>query len=150
MKTRRVYGKKFTITLWIILILIIATLWSLFISGPSRLHEVTLQNDLDRIQEEHKGISGLTVHRFDYTTYQGYTNDKLIWFDENCEVITIREIQTLNYEAAKKKALDEYGIQTKTIELGYGYDNPVYEIQGKNVMILLDYDTLERVYQREV
>ena len=71
------YGKRLTVVLWIVLILIIAILWSLFISGPSRVHEVTLQNDLDQITEENKGITGLTVHQFDYTTYQGYTETTL-------------------------------------------------------------------------
>lgn len=144
------YGKRLTAVLWIVLILIIAILWSLFISGPSRVHEVTLQNDLDQITEENKGITGLTVHQFDYTTYQGYTETTLYWFDENCEIITTREIATLDYEAAKEKASTDYGIECDTIELGYGYDNPVYEIRGSNKIILLDYDTLERVYQREV
>lgn len=144
----RVYGQKVTILLSVILVLIIMILWSLFISGPSRVHEVTLQNAFDKITEENKGITGLTVHQFDYTTYQGYTTSTLYWFDENCDIITTREIATLNYEAAKEKALNEYGIECKTIELGYGYDNPVYEICSKDQMILLDYDTLERVYER--
>lgn len=147
---KRVYGTKFTAILAVTLILIIAILWSLFISGPSRVHEVTLQKNLEKITEENKGITGLTVHRFDYTTYQGYTETMLYWFDEECKIITTREIGSLDYDAAKKKALDEYNIEAKTIELGYGYDNPVYEIRSEDKVILLDYDSLERVYQREV
>lgn len=149
MKQRK-YNIRFTVLLWIIFIFIIMVLWSLFISGPSRLYEVTLEQRLSTIESENTGITGLTVHRFDYTTYQGYTETMLYWFDENCEVITTRDIGTLDYDKAKETALNDYGIECETIVLGYGYDNPVYEIQGNDMMILLDYDTLERVYQREV
>lgn len=146
----RYYGKKLTWGLWIVFLLLLAILWSLFISGPSRVQEVRLEQRLETIKKETKGVQGLTMHRFDYTTYQGYTETTLYWFNENCDVITTREIETLDYEQAKKVALETYGVEARTIELGYGYDNPVYEIRSKDTMILLDYDSYERVYQREV
>ncbi len=146
-KTR---GIGFTVFLWIILILLILILWSLFISGPNRIFEEDQAHDLAKIQKNVKEIQGLTRHQFDYVVYQGYTDSTLYWFDANGDEITTREIKTLNYEAAKEKAKKEYGIKAETIELGYGYDKPVYEIRSKKKMILLDYDTLERVYERAI
>lgn len=149
MKQRR-YGKRFTVLLWIVLILVVLLWWSLFISGPSRVYEVKQEKAISTIEKENSGITGLTVHRFDYTTYQGYTDSTLYWFDENGDTITTRAIETLDYDKAKEVAKETYGITCQTITLGYGYNNPVYEIRGKKRMILIDYDTFERVYQREV
>ena len=57
-------------------------------------------------------------------------------------------MSTLNYDKAKKVAKKEYGIQADTIVLGYGYNNPCYVITGVGSMILIDYDTFVRVYER--
>ena len=72
------------------------------------------------------------------------------WFDVDGKVITTRKINTLNYKQAKKVAKDDYGIKAKTIELGYGYNNPCYVITSDVSQILLDYDSYQRVYQRGV
>ena len=70
-------NRRFTAVLWIVLILLICTFWSLFISGPNRVHEqVEAQNEA-KIQKKVKGIQGLTTHVFDYKTYQGYTKKTL-------------------------------------------------------------------------
>ena len=59
-------------------------------------------------------------------------------------------IETLNYKKAKRIAKKNYNIKCDSIALGYGYNNPVYEIRGSNKLILLDYDSFERVYEREI
>ena len=97
-----------------------------------------------------EGIKGLTCHIFDYVTFNGYTKDTLYWFDENGDTITKREISDLNYEKAKDVAKEEYNVDCKTIELGYGYNNPCYEIVGTDYMILIDFDSFVRVYEREI
>lgn len=143
-------SRGFTFFLWIILFVLIGVLWSLFISGPNRVYELNNGLKIEKIEKSVKGIEGLTRHQFDYVTYQGYTDSTLYWFDANGKKITDRDIDTLDYEAAKKKAKSKYGVSCDTIQLGYGYNNPVYEIRNKKKLILLDYDSLERVYEREV
>ncbi len=140
-------NRRFTALLWIVLILLVMGLWSLFVSGPSRVHEASEQQTIQTIEKNVKGINGITTHIFDYKTYQGYTKDRLYWFDVNGKKITSRKIKTLDYKKAKKTAKKNYGIEAKTIELGYGYNNPCYVIKSDVSIILIDYDTFERVYQ---
>lgn len=137
-----------TILLAAVLVLMVATTWSLFISGPSRIYEETQNAKMSLIKKNTEGIKGITRHVFDYVTYQGYTVDTLYWYNDNCEVITTREMSDLDYDRAKEIAKEDYGIDCESIVLGYGYNNPVYEIRGKNKMILIDFDTFVRVYER--
>ena len=41
-------------------------------------------------------------------------------------------------------------MSAESVTLGYGYDNPVYVLESGNTTLLLDYDTLEQVDEREV
>ena len=143
-------SRRLTILLFVICILMIGTLWSLFISGPSRVYEESYNTKIKLIESNTEGIKGLTRHVFDYVTYQGYTTDTLYWFDDNGDIITTREMSDLDYDKAKEVALDEYEIDCQSIVLGYGYNNPVYEIRGKDKLILIDFDTFVRVYEREL
>lgn len=131
------------------LFLLIAVLWALFISGPARLHEVQLEESYAKIKEQVPDIQGLEENIFDYVTYSGYTNDTIYWFNQKCEPIATRDLATLDYTKAKQVALDEYDIETQTINLTFGYSAPCYEIQGEKAFLLLDYDTFERVYERD-
>ena len=141
---------RLTFILCIVLFLIISLNWSLFISGPSRIQEEKNEKILSKIEKRVEGIKGLTCHIFDYVTFNGYTKDTLYWFDENGDTITKREISDLNYEKAKDVAKEEYNVDCKTIEFGYGYNNPCYEIVGTDYMILIDFDSFVRVYEREI
>lgn len=148
MKRRKSNGRLTTLGLVLVLILLVSLIWSLFISGPNRVAEQVERQQIAKIQKQNKEIQGITRHIFDYTTYQGYDEDNLYWFNAKSELITSREISTLNYSKAKKVAKKQYGIQCDSIVLGYGYDNPVYEIRGSHKLILLDYDSFVRVYER--
>lgn len=92
----------------------------------------------------------MSEHVFNYITYQGYDDTTLYWYNAKPELITSRDIETLNYKKAKRIAKKNYNIKCDSIALGYGYNNPVYEIRGSNKLILLDYDSFERVYEREI
>lgn len=142
------FGWPMTIFLACVLVLIIAVLWALFISGPARLHEVEQKEAFQKVEETVPGIQGVSAHVFEYITYTGYTEDDLYWIDQKFKIITSRPIETLDYQKAKDKAKESYGIDTETIELTFGYNTPCYEIIGSDKMILLDYDTLTRVYER--
>lgn len=148
-KVHRRYGKRFTILLAVLFVFLFLVLWSLFISGPNRIYEEQTQNTIAKIEKKVENIQGLMAHQFDYLTYQGYTEDTLYWFDAKGEEITTRAMETLDYEKARKTAADTYGIEVDSVQLGYGYDNPVYQIEGSGKLLLLDYDTLVRVYERE-
>ncbi|MGM9913511.1 hypothetical protein [Floccifex sp.] len=149
-KNSRISSKGLTILLAVVLFLLIALNWSLFISGPSRIHEEKEAQTITKIEKRVEGIQGLRCHVFDYVTYNGYLNDTLYWFDENGDTITKREIINLDYDKAKEIAKEEYGINCDSIELAYGYNNPCYEIRGDNRLILIDFDTFVRVYEREI
>ena len=42
------------------------------------------------------------------------------------------------------------GMDAESVTLGYGYENPVYVLQSGDTTLLLDYDTLELVDEREL
>lgn len=148
-KNRQKHGIKMTVTLWIVLILVVFMIWSLFISGPNRVREVVQQNRIAKIEKAHKDVQGISEHVFDYVTYQGYDQTTLYWFNAKSKVITTRDMDTLDYAKAKKIAKKKYNISCDTITLGYGYNNPVYEIRGSNKVLLLDYDSFKRVFERQ-
>lgn len=149
-KKSKYFGSWMTALLIGIIVLMIALLWSVFISGPARIYEEKRENRYAQIRKEVKGIKGLEENTFDYLTYQGYTEDTLYWFNEKCEIITTREIGTLDYEQAKSVAKNQYNLKTDSISLTFGYDSPCYELHGSNRILMLDYDTLEKVYERQV
>lgn len=149
-RKRKLSSFEVTLLLFVVLFLIVSCTWSLFVSGPARLHEANLEAKYQKIRKDYPGVMGLTCHIFDYVTYNGYNDDTLYWFDDNGELITKREIMDLDYDRAKTVAKEEYGIDCKSIELAYGYNNPCYEIKGTNGLILIDFDTFVRVYEREV
>lgn len=148
-KTKRIYGKRFTALLSILFVFLFVVLWSLFISGPNRVHEEIQKNALQKIEDSVKGITGITSHQFDYLTYQGYTEDTLYWFDATGKKITERDMSSLDYQKVREEASETYGIEADSVQLAYGYDNPAYEIRGSGKLLLLDYDTYVRVYERE-
>ena len=148
-KNKRKHGIKMTVILCVILILVVLMIWSLFISGPNRVKEMVVQNRIAKIEKAHKNIKGISEHDFDYVTYQGYDDTTLYWFNAKSKVITTRDIDTLDYAKAKKIAKKKYNIKCDTITLGYGYNNPVYEIRGSHKVLLLDYDSFIRVYERQ-
>ena len=125
-------------------------IWSEFISGPNRVKEQIYTQRVEKIVKQNKHIKGISEHVFDYTTYQGYDDTTLYWYNAKSELITSRDIETLNYKKAKRIAKKNYKIKCESVVLGYGYNNPVYEIRGSNKLILLDYDSFERVYERKI
>ena len=147
---KKQHGTKTTLGLVIILVLILLVIWSEFISGPNRVKEQIYTQRVEKIEKQNKHIEGISEHVFDYTTYQGYDDTTLYWYNAKSELITSRDIETLNYKKAKRIAKKNYDIKCESIVLGYGYNNPVYEIRGSNKLILLDYDSFERVYEREI
>lgn len=145
---RTTYGWPLTAGLFCLLVGIIMTLWALFISGPARIHEESIEKVKAAITEQVPDIQSLRETEFDFVTWQGYTEDTLYWFDVTGSVITTRELSSLNYNAARQKALDTYNMEVDTVFLAYGYSGPVYQLESENEILMLDYDTLDWVYER--
>lgn len=129
-------------------ILVFSVMWALLISGPSRLHEEKQAQTIRVIEENVQGIQGIEENIFEYVTYQGYTTDTLYWFDQTGQVITERSMDTLDYNKARQMALDTYQMEAESVELAFGYTSPVYEIKSRDRLLMLDYDTFEKVYER--
>lgn len=143
------WGWGVTLGLFATLILIIAVLWALFISGPARIEDATNKNVQERISQQVADIQGLRQTKFDYVTWQGYNESTLYWFDATGTLITQRDLSTLNYQQAREKALADYDLDATTVEVAYGYSAPVYRLENKERILMLDYDTLDWVYERK-
>ena len=63
-KNSRISSKGLTILLAVVLFLLIALNWSLFISGPSRIHEEKEAQTITKIEKRVEGIQGLRCHVF--------------------------------------------------------------------------------------
>lgn len=95
---KKQHGTKTTLGLVIILVLILLVIWSEFISGPNRVKEQIYTQRVEKIEKQNKHIKGISEHVFDYTTYQGYDDTTLYWYNAKSELITSRDIETLNYK----------------------------------------------------
>lgn len=147
-KAKRVYGWPVTLGLFVLLLFMIACLWALFISGPARIHDEEIARVQEAIKQEVPEIQGLQEAEFEYVTWQGYTDEELYWFDSTGSIITTRELSTLNYNEARAKAASDYGMDVRTAFVAYGYSGPVYQLESENRILMLDYDTLDWVYER--
>lgn len=143
------YGWQVTLALVVLICLIVSLFWSIFVSGPSRIHDAQLAKTEQTIEKAVPGIKGLEKNDFEYVTWQGYTEDTLYWFDNSGKEITTRPIEALDYDKVRENAKNDYSIDPTQVTLAYGYDSPVYLIKGSGKMLMLDFDTLERVYERE-
>ncbi len=144
------FGWPLTLGLFALLGLIIVCLWALFISGPARIHDRQKAEVIATMEEIVPGVEGLSENKFDYVTWQGYTSDTLYWFDMTGQIITSRPMTTLDYDKAEEKARTKYDLEAETVTLAYGYSGPVYQLESDERILMLDYDTLDWVYERNL
>lgn len=119
---------------------------AVFISGPKFKYEADILEQEKMIQKEFKDIKNLHRHIFQYTTYVGKEENRWIWFNEKGVAITSREDDTVRFDEAKRSVEDKYNTMVNDVQLGYGYNNPVYVVYCELGEVLLDYETLEEVY----
>ena len=136
-------------SLLLVLLLVIAVLWSLSVSGPARAYEQKLEQQVRTIQEAHTAVGNIERHVFRYVTYTGEDDTSYYWFNEEGQVITTREKTTRDDEAART-AVTQMGYTVETVTLGYGYEGPAYLVYCTDRLIVLDYDSREVIYEREV
>ena len=119
---------------------------AVFISGPKFKYEADILEQEKMIQKEFKDIKNLHRHIFQYTTYVGKEENRWIWINEKGDAITSREDDTVRFDEAKRSVEDKYNTRVNDVQLGYGYNNPVYVVYCELGEVLLDYETLEEVY----
>lgn len=119
---------------------------AVYISGPSRKYEDTVLKQEERIRSTYSAVKDLQRHVFQYTVYVGEDDDMYIWFNEEGSVITTKEKSSARFSEVKELARSVYGFQNAGVSLGYGYDNPVYVLDSGEREVLLDYDSMEEVY----
>ena len=119
---------------------------AVFISGPKFKYEADILEQEKMIQKEFKDIKTLHRRIFQYTTYVGKEENRWIWFNEKGVAITSREDDTVRFDEAKRSVEDKYNTRVNDVQLGYGYNNPVYVVYCELGEVLLDYETLEEVY----
>lgn len=119
---------------------------AVFISGPKFKYEADILEQEKMIQKEFKDIKDLHRHVFQYTTYVGKEENRWIWFNEKGVAITSREDDTVRFDEVKRSVEDKYNTKVNDVQLGYGYNNPVYVVYCELGEVLLDYETLEEVY----
>lgn len=119
---------------------------AVFISGPKFKYEADILEQEKMIQKEFKDIKNLHRHIFQYTTYVGKEENRWIWFNEKGVAITSREDDTVRFDEGKRSVEDKYNTRVNDVQLGYGYNNPVYVVYCELGEVLLDYETLEEVY----
>ncbi|RHO23223.1 hypothetical protein [Amedibacterium intestinale] len=119
---------------------------AVFISGPKFKYEADILEQEKMIQKEFKDIKDLHRHVFQYTTYVGKEENRWIWFNEKGVAITSREDDTVRFDEARRNVEDKYNTKVNDVQLGYGYNNPVYVVYCELGEVLLDYETLEEVY----
>lgn len=147
-KKNEPYGVLVTAGLIVLLVGMLVCLWALFISGPARLHDESQQKTIEAIHQTVPDITDLSEHKFEYVTWQGRTDDTLYWFDALGGMVTSRPLGELDYQAARQKAADLYSMEADVVFLAYGYSAPVYQLENDGQILMLDFDSLEWVYER--
>lgn len=138
-----------SMALFLLLLLVIAVLWSLSVSGPARAYEQKIARQVQTIEQTHTAVENIERHVFRYITYTGEDAGSYYWFNEEGQVITTREKTTLQEETVRA-AVRAMGYDVVSITLGYGYENPAYIVDCGDRVVLLDYDSHEVIYEREV
>lgn len=135
-----------TIVLLLLLLIVVFSEIAIYISGPSRKYEDSVAKQEQKIKDAYGSVKELHRHVFQYTVYVGEDEQLYIWFNEEGNVVTTKEKSSARFSEAKRIAQSVYGLQDAEISLGYGYKNPVYVLVSDEREILLDYDSMEELY----
>lgn len=138
-----------SVVLFLVLLLVIALLWTLNVSGPARAYEQKLNDQIAQIRRAHTAVDNIERNVFRYITYVGEDTSSYYWFNEEGQVITTRAKNTRD-DAAAMQAVSRLGYAPLEVSLGYGYENPAYVVRCDDRLVLLDYDSKEMIYEREV
>lgn len=143
----KINWKSFAITSLILICLILCFYISigLFISGPKYQNDAKFETMKNHLITQVSDIQEVERHVFRYVVYVGESKDCYYFFNEEAKQITTRMKDATQYQKALQKCKKDYGVQD-ALKVGYGIKAPVYTLENDDVLILLDYDTLEEVY----
>lgn len=147
----KLHGKNLFVTIGLLLLLVIVLLVEicLFISGPNMRYAAKISEQKAAITSKVEGITNLERHVFSYVIYSGEDEEQVYWFNENGELLTKRDRNTLSQEEALAKAIAEHGLQDASVHYGFGYKKPVYVIEDSSAEIYLDIDSMEEIFYRK-
>ena len=137
-------------SLFLVLLLVIAVLWSLRSIGGIRPALMSRSwNSKCAPSRKHIQRSETSNVMYSVILPTGEDDSSYYWFNEEGQVITTREKTTRDDEAART-AVTQMGYTVETVTLGYGYEGPAYLVYCTDRLIVLDYDSREVIYEREV
>ena len=135
-----------TLGLFIIILFLVFVNIGLHISGPARLEEVKDKIVLENVKKRFPLVHSLYQHNFKYVTYSAISNGYAYVFDYEGYLIMKKEFNDSMFDEIKDIVKREYGLENVEVNIGFGYDNMVFVVEEKNIMIYFDYDTKEVVY----
>lgn len=114
------------------------------ITGPFYYNQASNQKIIRQIQVQYPQLKDFDRHSYRYVTYSSINENESYFFDASGKWIVTKpyseEIVMNVLEIA-----EDYGFEKENMQLGYGYDNPVFVFEDGNRMLLLDYDTYEEI-----
>ena len=114
------------------------------VTGPVRYEQASNEQVITEIKREYPRLSDFTRHSYRYVTYASKDDNTSYFFNDEGELIVSKAYSNELAEQAYKIA-QKYGFERTDMQLGYGYNNPVFVFENGDKMLLLDYDTLEEV-----
>lgn len=148
---KRFSFRQLIVTLGLLCVLL-GVIWfeiTVFISGPAIHYDDKVAAQKEAILNTHKTIKELDRHVFAYVIYSGADSENYYWFNENGELLTWRTLAQLDYDKALAIAKESYLMEDCRINIGYGYENPVYRIENASFELYLDIDSNEEVFYRK-
>lgn len=116
------------------------------ISGPARYEAKKDEAVLEVVQKRFPLIHSLYRHSFKYVTYSAVSGNTAYVFDYEGELVMEKDYDESMSADIRSLVFEKYGIENAQVHIGYGYDNMVFAVEEKDLMVYFDYDTYEVVY----
>lgn len=114
------------------------------ITGPALYEKASNDSIIRVIQDSYPRLTDFKRHSYRYVTYSSIKGNKSYFFDSQGNLIVIKDYSESMVNEAFMNAKN-YGFELDDMQLGYGYNNPVYVFEDDERILLLDYDTYEEI-----
>ena len=140
--------KKIGLTVCLILLVVFLIFINigLNISGPVRYEAKKDEAVLNIVQKRFPFIHSLYRHSFKYVTYSCVDKNKAYVFDYEGILVMEKDYDESMSANIQALVLEKYGVENAQVHIGYGYDNIVFVVEEKDLMVYFDYDTYDVVY----
>lgn len=136
----------FSILLVIMAVFLIFVNIGLNISGPAQYNAKKDEEVLIQVKKRFPLIPSIYRHSFKYVTYSGIYENTACIFDYEGILVMKKDFDESMISDIQKLVFDNYGIENAEVHIGYGYDNMVFVVEEKDLVVYYDYDTYEIVY----